>query len=79
MKSQLEGFERLTRNDEFAVYDKAFSLQSGEAGDHLREEAVERPLVLGLEIDLVAVAECQAAEAVIFRLIKPLSVRRQAI
>jgi hypothetical protein len=50
------------------IRDEVLSLQSDGAGDNLREEPVERFLLLGLEIDLVAVPEGEAAEAVIFRL-----------
>ena len=58
---------------------EAISLQSGEAGGDLREEAVERFLFLGLQINLVAVAEGEAAEAVIFRLVKPPLAAREVV
>ena len=54
-------------------------LQSGKASDNLREEAVERFLFLGLQIDLVAVAEGEAAKAVIFGLVEPPLAARQII
>ena len=79
MEAQLQRFEGLARDDEFAVQDKPLSLQSGKASDHLREEAVERFLFLGLQIDFVAIAKGEAAEAVIFGLVEPPLTARQII
>ncbi len=52
--------------NEFTVQDKPLGLQSGEAGGDLREEAVERFLFLGLQINLVAVAISEAAELYVY-------------
>jgi hypothetical protein len=48
MEAELQCFEGLAGDDEFAVEDEAISLQSGKAGGDLGEEAVERFLFLGL-------------------------------
>ena len=79
MKAQLQCLEGLAGDDEFAVQDKAISLQSGEASDDLREETVERPLLLGLQINLVAVAKGKTAKAVIFGFVEPALAAREVI
>ena len=71
MQAQLQRLEGLAGDDDLAVEDEAIGLQPSQPGGDLREEPVERLLVFRLQIDAVAVAEGEAAEAVVFRLIEP--------
>ena len=79
MQPQLQGLEGLFGDDEFAVEDEAVGLQPGQSGGHLGEKAAQRFLVLGLQIDAIAVAEGETAKAVIFRLVEPTLAARKAI
>ena len=58
---------------------KRSAFSRGQAGDDFREEPVERLLFLGLQLDAIAVAEGEAAEAVIFRLVEPALAERQFV
>ena len=79
MQPQLQRLEGLAGDDDFAVEDEAIGLQPGQPGGDLREEAAERLLVLRLQIDAVAVAEGEAAEAVVFRFVEPALAARQLV
>jgi hypothetical protein len=76
MHAREKRFEIATHEDELPVEDEALLLQAQERLDDLREEAPERPLVAALQVDLVALAEGEAAKAVPLGLVE-VAVERQ--
>ena len=79
MKPELQRFKGLAGNDDLPVQDETIGLQAGKAGGKLGEEAVQRFLLLRLQVDAVAVAEGKAPEAVIFGLVEPALAGRQFV
>src|SRR5215211_4933250 len=82
MEPQLQRVEResaVHRDDEFAVQDEARRAQAGEGGGYIWEVARERLARFGLQVNVVALAKCQAAKPIPFRLVLPLVADRNFI
>src|SRR5204862_3899598 len=80
MQSHLQGIELETfvaDDDDLAVEDAALWQLRLQRWNKLREVAIERSLVATLDVDLVAIAEEERAEAVPLRLEDPAFAGRQ--
>lgn len=72
----VEGEMTIRKNHDFSVQHKLEPGQLTQCCNQFGEIAVKRLASLGLKQDLVALAKCQAAKAVPFRLVKPAWVLR---
>src|SRR5690349_19818464 len=59
------------RNDNFPIEDESLRLQRSKRRNQLRKIAMQRLAGFGLEMDFIAIAKCDAAEAVPLRLVEP--------
>ena len=79
LQQRIEVESGLTGNEHFAVDDASLGKVRLHRGDHLGEVAREWTFVATAELDLVAVAEHDAAEAVPLRLVEPAVALRQLV
>src|SRR3954451_4998552 len=73
----IEGEDLADRDRKLAVEDEALGVEALERCDHVGEVAGQRLAGTAQELDLVTVADCEAAEAVPLRLVLPAWTARQ--
>src|SRR5262245_10530443 len=79
LQQRVEGKPAIVGTDNLAIEDELRRLQCADGLDKLRVIARQRLTGLRLQLDLVAVAEREAAEAVPFRLVLPFRSDRDLI
>ena len=79
MQPHLQRVELGAVDDQLAIHDEMRDAQRGDVRRHLREKARQWTLAARLQGYVAAVAEHQAAEAIVFRFVAPAGFLRQRI
>jgi hypothetical protein len=79
LKQRVERKRAITRDHDLAVEDERLCLELADRVDQFGIVAGERLPRFRLQLDLVAVAKCQAAKAVPLRLVLPLLAGRDVV